>query len=140
MRHETGARQDWLLSHQAVECGIITIGQIFNDFSESHSDHDYINADSPGWPKILVIQFSYMENANHTFFMQFHKYRKLHERSMISIFSYMEIVWLAFFHKPKILIFCFLISQQSLVMFVTKHKWHKPWLSNVVTKGLAVSH
>ena len=38
------------------------------------------------------IQFSYMKNAKHTIFMQFHKYRKLHERSIISDFSYMEIV------------------------------------------------
>ena len=43
-------------------------------------------------------------------------------------FSYMEIVWLAFFHKPKILIFYILISQNFLVVFVTEHKWHKPWL------------
>ena len=47
---------------------------------------------------------------------------------MISIFSYMEIVWLAFFHKPKILIFYILISQIFLVVFITEHKWHKPWL------------
>ena len=40
----------------------------------------------------------------------------------------MEIVWLAFFHKPKILIFYILISQNFLVVFVTEHKWHKPWL------------
>ena len=43
-------------------------------------------------PKMLIIQFSYMENANHTLLMQLHKNRKLHERSMISDFSHMEIV------------------------------------------------
>ena len=43
-------------------------------------------------------------------------------------FSYMEIVWLAFFHKPKIMIFYILISQNFVVVFVTEHKWHKPWL------------
>ena len=43
-------------------------------------------------------------------------------------FSYMEIVWLAFFHKPKMLIFYILISQNFVVVFVNEHKWHKPWL------------
>ena len=52
--------------------------------------------------------------------MQFHKYRKLHERSMISIFSYIEIVWLTFFHKPKLFNFYILI--------VAEHKGHEPWL------------
>ena len=35
--------------------------------------------------------------------MQFHKSEKglLHQRYMISGFSFMEIVWPAFFHKPK---------------------------------------
>ena len=47
---------------------------------------------------------------------------------MICIFSYMEIVWLAFFHKPKMLDFDILISENFLVVFVSKHKWHKPWL------------
>ena len=47
---------------------------------------------------------------------------------MISIFSYVEIVWLAFFHKSKILMFYILISQNYLIVFVTEHKWHKPRL------------
>ena len=47
---------------------------------------------------------------------------------MIRVFSYMAIVWLAFFHKPKILIFYILISQNFVVVFVTERKWHKPWL------------
>ena len=47
---------------------------------------------------------------------------------MVSIFSYKEIVWLAFFHKPKLSIFYILISQKFLVVFVTEHIWHKPWL------------
>ena len=55
--------------------------------------------------------------------MQFHKYGKLPERSMISDFSYMEIVWLAVFHKPKILIFYILNSQNNLIVFITELKW-----------------
>ena len=56
--------------------------------------------------------------------MQFHKYGKLPERSMISDFSYMEIVWLAVFHKPKIfLFFYFLNSQNNLIVFITELKW-----------------
>ena len=39
----------------------------------------------------------------------------------------MDIVWLAFFHKPKITIFYILFSQSFLVVFVTEHKWPKPW-------------
>ena len=71
--------------------------------------------------------------------MQIHKYRKLHEKSMITIFSYMEIVWLAFFHNPKLLVF--LISENLLVVFVTEHKRQKPWLlKHRVSKGLNVLH
>ena len=54
--------------------------------------------------------------------MQFHKYRKLLERSMVSDFSFMEIVLLAFFHKPKLLISFNLTSQNFLVVYVTEHK------------------
>ena len=61
-----------------------------------------------------------MENANHTLFMQFHKYRKLHEKSIIGIFSYMETIWLAFFHKPKILIFYIFVSRHFFVVVVLK--------------------
>ena len=43
-------------------------------------------------------------------------------------FFYMETVRLAFFHKPKIMIFFILISQNCSVVFVTEHKWHKLWL------------
>ena len=38
---------------------------------------------------------------------------------MISDFLFIEIVWLAFFHKPQI--FFILISQNFLVVFVTEH-------------------
>ena len=47
----------------------------------------------PGWPKLLIIQFSYMRNFLSYNFIQFHTYRKLYENSMISIFPYMKIVW-----------------------------------------------
>ena len=36
--------------------------------------------------------FHIQKNANHTLFMQLYKYIKMHERSMISNFSYMEIL------------------------------------------------
>ena len=45
---------------------------------------------------MLVIQFSYIEKCE-----SFHKYRKLHERSMITDFSYIEIVQLAFSKNQK---------------------------------------
>ena len=71
--------------------------------------------------------------ANHTIFIYgkmpvihfsctFIKNTKLHERSMVSYFSYMEIVWLAFSHKPKKKFFIFLnlIFQNVLNLFVTR--------------------
>ena len=71
--------------------------------------------------------------ANHTIFIYgkmpvihfsctFIKNTKLHERSMVSYFSYMEIVWLAFSHKPKKKNFIFLnlIFQNVLNLFVTR--------------------
>ena len=54
--------------------------------------------------------------------MQFHKYRKLHERFMISDISYMEIVLLAFSHKPKKLFLKNLISQNLYDVSVTEDK------------------
>ena len=42
--------------------------------------------------KCYLYNFYIWKKANHTLFMQFHKYRKLHERSMVIIFSYMETV------------------------------------------------
>ena len=40
----------------------------------------------------------------------------------------MEIVWLAFSHKLKILILNILIAENFFILFVTEHKWQKPWL------------
>ena len=37
--------------------------------------------------------------------------------------GHMEFVGLAFFYKPKIMIFYFLVSQNFLVVFVNKHNW-----------------
>ena len=55
--------------------------------------------------------------------MQFHKYRKLHERFMISDISYMEIVLLAFSQKQKKMIFKKnLVSQNLYDLCVTEEK------------------
>ena len=73
--------------------------------------------------KCYSYHFHIKKNANHALFMQFHEYRKLHKRSMINYFSYMEIVGLAVLHKPKILVFYILFSQSLLIVFVSKqHK------------------
>ena len=53
--------------------------------------------------------------SGHRHFKQLPVLLELHEKCMISIFSYMEIVWLAFLHKPKILFFLdFNISKKLL--------------------------
>ena len=54
-----------------------------------------------------------------------YEHKKLHEMSMISDFSYMEIVWLEVFHKLKKIDFV----QNFWVVFVTKHKWQRPWFA-----------
>ena len=51
----------------------------------------------PKSPKSYSCNFDIRKNANHTFSIQFHRYRKLHVRSMISNFSYMEFVDLVCF-------------------------------------------
>ena len=54
------------------------------------------------------------KSVGHTFFMRFDKYRVLHERSMIFDFSFMQIVWLAFSHKPKTVDFLIFIFSKIL--------------------------
>ena len=65
--------------------------------------------------------------------MQFHKYGKLHERSVVSEFSCIEVVWLAFSHKPKKIVFFLQINSQNFWdVFVTVSK---PWLTNTTDRS-----
>ena len=51
--------------------------------------------------KCYSYNFHIWKNASHTLFMQFHNYRKLHKSIVITEFSHMEILWLAFSYEPK---------------------------------------
>ena len=83
------------------------------------------------------------QNANHTLFMQIHKYRNLHERSIITDFSCMEIVSKSFFHTPKNVILrknCFLNGRQVFCLKTKTSDKDLGLLKTRANKDLFVLH